>query len=458
MTPLALLPLVLLAAPSPAPSATPGAAGKIKHVVVIFQENRSFDHYFGTFPGADGLPMKDGVFTSCLPDPESKECVRPFHDPNDSNRGGPHGADTFQAVVNGGKMDGFLREERSVRKANCKDPFDPLCVATSGPPDVMGYHDEREIPNYWAYAREYVLQDRMFASNSSWSLPAHLFLVSAWSAICSDGKDPMSCKNALQEAWTPSWWVQIGKFGRPMYAWTDITYLLHKAGVTWGYYVGEGTQPDCDVGEDEPCTVKRAQKAGTPSIWNPLPWFATVRKNHQLRNIKPVTRFYEAARKGNLPSVSWIVPSAEVSEHPPHTVSAGEAYVTGLVNAVMQGPSWDSTAIFITWDDWGGFYDHAVPPKVDENGYGIRVPGLLISPYARKGYIDHQTLSFDAYLKFVQDVFLSRQRLDPKTDGRPDTRPTVREDVPVLGDLMQEFDFTQPPRKPLVLSARTKKP
>jgi len=137
-------------------------------------------------------------------------------------------------------------------------------------------------------------------------------------------------------------------------------------------------------------------------------------------------------------------------------VSAGEAYVTGLVNAVMQGPNWDSTAIFVTWDDWGGFYDHAVPPKVDENGYGIRVPGLLISPYARKGYIDHQTLSFDAYLKFVQDVFLSRQRLDPKTDGRPDPRPTVREDVGILGNLVNDFDFSQSPRKPTPLAVHPK--
>ncbi len=92
-----------------------------------------------------------------------------------------------------------------------------------------------------------------------------------------------------------------------------------------------------------------------------------------------------------------------------------------------------------------------VPPVVDVNGYGLRVPGLVISPYAKKGFIDHQTLSFDAYLKFIEDVFLNGQRLDPKTDGRPDPRPTVREDVPILGDLMNDFDFSQAPRPPLVL-------
>jgi len=120
----------------------------------------------------------------------------------------------------------------------------------------------------------------------------------------------------------------------------------------------------------------------------------------------------------------------------------------------MRGPDWDTTAIFLTWDDWGGFYDHVVPPEVDGNGYGLRVPGILISPYARAGYVDDQTLSFDAYLKLIEDRFLGGQRLDPATDGRPDPRPTVREDVAILGDLSSEFDFGQPPRPPLILDPR----
>ena len=127
--------------------------------------------------------------------------------------------------------------------------------------------------------------------------------------------------------------------------------------------------------------------------------------------------------------------------------------MTGLINAVMTGPDWSSTAIFLTWDDWGGFFDHVVPPKVDRNGYGIRVPALLISPYAKHGLIDHQILSFDAYLKFIEDRFLGGQRLDPATDGRADPRPTVRETVPILGDLRAEFDFTQVPLAATVLPA-----
>ena len=117
----------------------------------------------------------------------------------------------------------------------------------------------------------------------------------------------------------------------------------------------------------------------------------------------------------------------------------------------MRGPDWNSTAIFLAWDDWGGFYDHVVPPKVDVNGYGLRVPGLVISPYAKRGYIDHQVLSFDAYAKFIEDDFLNGQRLDPRTDGRPDPRPTVRENVGLLGDLRNDFDFNQSPRKPILL-------
>jgi phospholipase C len=117
----------------------------------------------------------------------------------------------------------------------------------------------------------------------------------------------------------------------------------------------------------------------------------------------------------------------------------------------MRGPDWAHTAIFLTWDEWGGFYDHVRPPRVDGAGLGLRVPGLVISPYARRGYVDHQTLSFDSYVKFIEDVFLGGKRLDPRTDGRPDPRPTVREVSRSLGDLRNDFDFSQAPRGPLLL-------
>jgi phospholipase C len=125
--------------------------------------------------------------------------------------------------------------------------------------------------------------------------------------------------------------------------------------------------------------------------------------------------------------------------------------VTQVINAIARSPLWYRTAIFLTWDEWGGFYDNVRPPRVDGNGYGIRVPGLLISAWARGDTIDHQTLSFDAYLKLIEDLYLSGQRLNPRTDGRPDSRPTVRENAKILGDLKSEFDFAQQPIAPLVL-------
>jgi phospholipase C len=189
----------------------------------------------------------------------------------------------------------------------------------------------------------------------------------------------------------------------------------------------------------------------TPGIWNPLPSFTDVAQDDQLSNIQTLTNFFTAAKDGTLPAVSWIDPNGTVSEHPTALVSAGQTYVTGLINAIMQSPDWDSTAIFLSWDDWGGFYDHVVPPVADLNGYGLRVPGIVISPYAKQGYIDHQTLSHDAYNKFIEDDFLGGQRLDPATDGRPDPRPDVREASPLLGDLTADFDFTQPPRPPMIL-------
>jgi phospholipase C len=121
---------------------------------------------------------------------------------------------------------------------------------------------------------------------------------------------------------------------------------------------------------------------------------------------------------------------------------------------VMEGPpeQWLRTAIYLVWDDWGGFYDHVPPIRIDEAGWGIRVPGILISPWADRDLdVDHQTLSFDAYLKLIEDRFLRGSRLDGENEGWPDPRPTIREDVKELGDLSTAFDFTQDPIPPLVL-------
>jgi phospholipase C len=430
---------------------------KIKHVVVVMQENRSFDSYFGTFPGADGFPTSAGQIAVCVPDPEKRGCVRPFHDRRDVNDGGPHAHLNALADIASGRMDGFVAQaEKARRLGACTDPNAPECLTSTGAArDVMGYHDGREIPNYWAYAKNFVLQDHMFEPDTSWSLPAHLFTVSEWSALC-PSHDPAECvNNAGHPGGPPDYNTRVKPKKLPIYAWTDLTYLLHRAGVSWRYYVANGTEPDCANDSLLTCPAVH-QSATTPGIWNPLLLFDTVRQNHQLSNITSVKNFATAAAKGDLPDVSWVVPSEAVSEHPRAKVSNGQAYVTGLVNAVMRGPDWNSTAIFLTWDDWGGLYDHVAPPTVDENGYGLRVPGIVISPYARRGYVDHQVLSFDAFAKFIEDRFLVGQRLDPANDGRPDPRPGVRENAAQLGDLISDFDFTQRPRPPMLLPTRPK--
>jgi phospholipase C len=231
---------------------------------------------------------------------------------------------------------------------------------------------------------------------------------------------------------------------------TDLTWLLYTHHVSWGYYVQDGWQPDCTNDAAVTCAPV-AQHWYTPGIWNPLPLFTDVQADNQLKNIQPLDNFLTQAKAGTLPSVSWVIPSADDSEHPPAGVHIGQAYVTSLVNAVMEGPDWNSTAIFIGWDDWGGFYDHVVPPTADLDGYGLRVPSITISPYARHGYIDHQTLSQDSYLKFIEDDFLGGARLNPATDGRPDPRPDVRENLTILGNLEADFNFNQPPRAPVLL-------
>ena len=431
-------------------AAPPSGIHKIKHVVILTMENRSFDSYFGTYPGADGLPRRDGHFTVCVADRVTHRCVYPYHDTSNRNTGGPH--EHLDAIqdINAGRMNGFMREARRGLTRGCiASPTMPLCSLGARHPDVMGYHDWHEIPNYWDYARHFVLQDHMFEPNDSWSLPEHLFMVSEWSARCHRRNVAMSCVNSVEGPLAPPHEAQNRSGRKPSYAWTDLTYLLHEHHVSWRYYVFAGREPDCETGAM--VCHEKVQRAKTPGIWNPLPWFTTVHQDHQVGNVRSISHFFAAAKQGRLPAVSWVEPNNHVSEHPPSLITNGQAFATGVINAVMRSPVWSSTAIFLAWDDWGGFYDHVVPAHVDENGFGLRVPSLVISPYARPGYIDHQAGSLDAFTKFVEDDFLGGQRIDPATDGRPDRRPDAREAMPQVGDMMQAFDFDQKPNPPLIL-------
>lgn len=434
---------------------------KIQHVVIIMQENRSFDSYFGSYPGADGIPMSSGVPIACIPNVNGRPCVRPYHDTSDQDAGGPHGAKAADRDIDGGKMDGFIRVMAGAPNMGGCPTDIPTCIVKGHESTVVGYHTAQEIPDYWTYAKDFVLQDHLFAPVRSWSLPAHLFMVSEWAGRCKTIGDPMSCVadrqyNQRHELPPDLLLPRYRMAGRPSYAWTDLTYLLHAHHVSWGYYVMDGFEPDCD-GDQRSCNLT-PQSARTPGIWNPLPHFTDVKADSELGNIKDTSLFFQDVADGTLPSVVWLAPSNRYSEHPPALVSTGQAYVVGIINAIARSKYWNSTAIFLSWDDWGGFYDHVPPPDVNFFGYGLRVPGLVISAYAREGYIDHQLLSHDAYVKFIEDDFLDGQRLDPRTDGRADPRRSVAENAPQLGDLRDDFDFSQPPRPPVILSGGVQGP
>ncbi|MFL5732599.1 MAG: phospholipase C [Chloroflexia bacterium] len=409
-------PQATVVATSPPPM--PPGLEKIQHFIFIMQENRSFDEYFGTFPGADGIPP--GV---CLPDPMGGPCVQPYHDTADANRGGPHASDNSDADINGGKMDGFVGQAYVGRIDPSTEPCMPTdknCAPGHDPHDVMGYHDYHELPNYWNYAGLYTLQDRMFESVGSFSLPAHLYMLAAQSGG----------------------YVDPNHQGIPTeYDFPEITLLYGGNKVDWKYYVTSGTEPDTEDAHVIGNATEREQNPHDYTLWNPLPAFPKVQNDPDQRGrLVDTSEFYEDAESGNLPQVSWIIPSGAVSEHAPSSVRAGMAYVTGLVNAVMQSPDWNTSVIFLAWDDWGGFYDHAVPPRVDQYGLGIRVPSMVIGPYIKQSYIDHKTYSFESWLRITEERF----GVTPMTAR--DTQAS---------DMLDAFDFTQKPRPPVLLSPTT---
>jgi phospholipase C len=454
--------------------AGPATAGElqttpIQHVIIIMQENRSFDHYFGTFPGANGIPAG-----TCVPlDPSNprENCVVPFHSALDVNAGGPHSAIDAQADLDDGvtdaKLDGFVHSQHLAAisgKNRCKlHPDNPECAGNKFGElqhDAVSYHTDAEIPNYWSYAKAFVLQDEMFEGVRSWSLPSHLEFTSLWTATCANQMRASSCATS-PEPTKPS--------PHTTYPWVSLFQLLDSQNVSWKYYLSEGDEPDCENGEMN-CEAK-AQSGKTPSIWNPAPFFGYVKAQpaaYLPSRVQDVSNFLVDLKHGQLPTVSWIVPNNALSEHPPASITTGMEYVTTLVNAVMTSPYWESTVIYIAWDDWGGFYDHVIPPNVDRasgktpiEGYGLRVPGMMISAWARPHMIDHAIYSFDAYATLIENLFLGGTRLSPSALGNPDNRPDLRDALTrvgllgggtaPVGNLMSEFDFTQQPLRPLIL-------
>ena len=400
---------------TPPLNAPPGLE-KIQHFVFIMQENRSFDSYFGAYPGAEGTPP--GI---CLTDPTAgQQCEAPYHDTKNVNRGGPHGWDNAHGSIDNGLMDGFLIQSyKGVSFGGqgkpCLPP-DPNCTPGTNPRDVMGWHDYREIPNYWDYAKLYVLQDAMFESVASYSLPAHLYMLAAQSG---------------------GYVASAGQRQPSTYNFPEITELLTSGQLDWKYYVTSGTEPDTEDGEVVGSQSDVKQDPLKYTFWNPLPAFPAVMGDpREVSRLVDVSQFYADAARGTLPQVSWVIPSGAVSEHPPGGLQQGMEYVTGLVNAVMNSPDWSTTAIFISWDDWGGFYDHVPPPQIDKYGLGIRTPGIVISPYAKEGFIDHKTYSFESWLRIVEERF--------------GVMPMTARDNKA-NDMIDAFDFTLQPRSPVLL-------
>ncbi|HLH73758.1 MAG TPA: alkaline phosphatase family protein [Chloroflexota bacterium] len=385
---------------------------KIQHFVFIMQENHSFDSYFGTYPGADGLPA--GV---CVPSPHG-DCIAPYHNSNPVNHGGPHDWANAHADIDNGQMDGFVTQayQGMSRQGISCSLIQAKCAPGRDPRDVMGYHDYHEIPNYWNYAHLYVLQDRMFSSVPSYTLPNRLYSLAAQSGGL----------------------LRLNQPKPKSLDFPEITELLTSKGIDWKYYVTVGKQIDLRNGHVVAPGSTLVPLPDQFSYYNPLPAFAQVLNDpHERSRLVETSQFYVDAETGHLPAVSWVVPNDVVSEHPPSDIRVGEAYVTGLVDAVMEGPDWDSTAIFISYDEWGGFYDHVVPPTVDGVQLGLRVPGLVISPYAKEGYVDHHVYSPASWLRIVEERF----GLAPMT-ARDAT----------ANDMLDAFDFSQNPRPPVILA------
>ena len=373
---------------------------QIQHFVFIIKENRTFDTYFGTFPGANGATT--GTIST-------GEVVPLGHAPDFLPRDLPHSWTNANVSIDYERMDKFDVPP------GCNVNGDYLC---------MTQMTQQDIPNYWSYATSFALADEAFSSIHSDSLPNHLYTVAAQSggvianpnsnAAAGCNSPPGTTVTALN---SQGYVTNIF----PCFEFSTLANSLQNAGLTWKYYA-----PGAGQAGAEWSVLSTIDSIYNTSLWN---------------NVVSNSQFITDATSGNLPAVSWMTPPVVYSEHPKgRSTCYGENWTVGMINAVMQGPEWNSTAIVLTWDDYGGFYDHVAPPVMDIFGLGPRVPMIIISPYAKAGYISHTTYEFSSFLKTVEERFGLPQLTDRDADAN---------------DLTDSFNFTQPPLPPLVLSQRT---
>ncbi len=361
------------------------AAAKIKHVFVLMQENHTFDNYFGTFPGADGVLGECGVPAN--PADPSSPLVKPFHLSQLRTPDLHHGEVTSRAAFDNGKMDGFIKAQ-----VNRKLPGNL----------ALGYYDGRDLPFYWDLARRFVLADRFFSSAQGGSSINHQYWVSGRSSGQADS---------------------IPKTGIDL---LTIFDRLEAAHVGWKFYVKNYT-PNLNFRNQLPNDPRDAQLAWVPLLTMPRFIDDPARR----ARLADLADLYVDLAKGDAPAVSYIIQGG-TSEHPPGQIVNGEIATVAIISAIMRSPLWESSAIILTWDDWGGWFDHVAPPQVDRDGYGFRVPALIISPYARRGLIFHETADFTSILKFIERL----HGLAPLT---------ARDEQ--ANDLMTAFDFLQPARQ-----------
>jgi phospholipase C len=325
----------------------------IKHFISLMQENHTFDNYFGTYPGADGIPAG-----TCMPTDEPGQCVEPWHIGGSAIEDLGHNVETFEQQYNGGRMDGFIRAFSKSRMDNSELS--------------MGYYDRRDLPFYWNVADEFVLFDRNFTSAHAGSVANHMYWVS--------GTPGGSTESIPPEGFTTP----------------TIFDRLEEADISWKFYI-QNYDPSITF------RSRGVSDRGSQVIWCPLLAYARFVDDPELnKHIVPLEEYYADLNAGTLPAVSYIVPSGS-SEHPPGSIQAGEAFVSNLISGLMRSDAWSSSALMWTYDDWGGFYDHVKPPSVDAYGYGFRAPALLVSAYARQGHVDHTEIDFTSQLKFIEE-------------------------------------------------------
>ena len=386
---------------SPAPQpGSPTGINQLQHLVFIVKENRTFDNYFGTFPGADGATS--GTIST-------GQVIPLGHTPDRTSRDIDHSWKAALTAMDSGRMDKF-----------------DLIVGGNQNGDYLAYTQltEADIPNYFAYARNFVLSDRTFSSLHGPSFPNHLYTVAAESGGVISNPDGIlrwGCDSddaARVEVMDPNGKI-TDQF--PCFDFQTLADSLQNAGISWKYYApGQGQ---------------------SGYIWSALDAIRHIRNTSLWTDhVAPDTQFAVDAQNGNLPAVCWLVTSTTLSEHPPWSTCQGENWTVNQVNAVMQGGNWNSSAVIITWDDFGGFYDHVAPSQIDPFGLGPRVPLLIISPFAKSGYIAHSVYEFSSFLRLVEKRF-----------GLPALGARDQQ----ANDMTDSFDFTQSPRPPMILTSHS---